>query len=112
MSSTTKASKASTKASKASTKATTTLTVAERLEQYQQKYHGKHETAKEEDIKLQRLFAARSAHLPGNNWCQDWTQWMRNNHPILGLCCRHPLNPVGVFPRCVILLSSTILALE
>lgn len=94
------------KATKAATKPSATLTVSERLEQYQQKYHGKHETAKEEDIKLQRLFAARSAHLPGNNWCQDWTQWMRNNHPILGLCCRHPLNPVGVFPRCVILLSS------
>lgn len=52
------------------------------------------------------LFSIRSAHLPGNNWCQDWIQWMQNNHPLLGLCCRHKLNPVGSLPRGILLLSS------
>jgi len=55
---------------------------------------------------MTRLFSIRSAHLPGNNWCQDWTQWMQNNHPILGLFCRHRLNPVGSLPRSILLLTS------
>lgn len=31
---------------------------------------------------------------------------MQNNHPILGLCCRHHLNPVGSLPRVILLISS------
>lgn len=82
------------------------LTAAEALEKYKEKYHAGHQAQADEELKMKKLFAARSAHLPGNNWCQDWAQWMQNNHPILGLCCRHRLNPVGVFPRLVILVSS------
>merc|ERR1712176_507554 len=58
------------------------------------------------ELAMAKLFSIRSAHLPGNNWCQDWIQWMQNNHPLLALCCRHKLNPVGIRPRLVLLLSS------
>lgn len=82
------------------------VTAAELLDKYSEKYNAGHRAEAEEELKMRKLFAARSAHLPGNNWCQDWFQWMKNNHPILGLCCRHRLNPVGVGPRLVILISS------
>ena len=26
----------------------------------------------EEEATMRKLFSLRSAHLPGNNWCQDW----------------------------------------
>lgn len=81
-------------------------TATEMLAQYSAKNHGHHRQEHAEELKMRKLFAARSAHLPGNNWCQDWTQWMLNNHPLLGLCCRHRLNPVGCGPRSVIILSS------
>ena len=52
------------------------------------------------------LLAARSPHLPGYGWIADWFQWMRNNHPLLGICCKYRENPVGVGERIVILLGS------
>jgi hypothetical protein len=82
------------------------VTAAELLDRYSEKHNAGHRAEAEEEMKIRKLFAARSAHLPGNNWCQDWIQWMKNNHPLLGLCCRNRLNPVGVGPRLVILISS------
>lgn len=76
------------------------------LKKYNDRVHKVDNKISKDELHLKKLLAARSAHLPGNNWCQDWFQWMRNNHPILALCCRHRLNPVGFWPRIVILISS------
>lgn len=62
--------------------------------------------AEDKERKIARLLAVRSYHLPGYNWCQDYVSWFKNNHPLLGLCCRHRLNPIGTGPRLIILLSS------
>ena len=82
------------------------VTASDLLKVYAEKAHKGHDAIAMEQLHMTRLFASRSAHLPGNNWCQDWIQWMKNNHPLLALCCRHRLNPVGLCPRLVILLSS------
>lgn len=50
--------------------------------------------------------AARSYHIPGNTWWQDWGQYFSNNHPILGLCCHHKFHPVGTGKRVVVLVGS------
>jgi len=83
------------------------LTPAERLRRYNETIGAaSRETQTDEKLMMVKLFSIRSAHLPGNNWCQDWVQWMMNNHPLLGLCCRHRSNPVGSLPRLIILLTS------
>ena len=60
----------------------------------------------EHNQKVTRLLAVRSYHLPGYNCCQDYISWFKNNHPLLGLCCRNKLNPIGTSPRIIILFSS------
>jgi len=82
------------------------VSASDKLKKYAIRAHKGHDAVAEEELSIKRLFASRSAHLPGNNWCQDWIQWMMNNHPLLALCCRHRLNPVGLCPRLIILLSS------
>jgi hypothetical protein len=52
------------------------------------------------------LLARKSYHLPGNNWIQDWIQWMRNSHIILGICLHHRLHPIERWERIVVLLGS------
>jgi len=59
----------------------------------------------EEAIIRQKL-SIRSYHLPGNNWCQDYAMYIKNNHLVFGLCCRHRLNPVTTKHRLIILLGS------
>jgi hypothetical protein len=59
----------------------------------------------EADMIVPRL-AARCYHLPGNNWCQDWIQYMRNNHPVLGMFCHHRLHPIRIGTRVVCLIGS------
>ena len=59
----------------------------------------------EADILVPRL-AARCYHLPGNNWCQDWVQYMLNNHPFLGIFCHHRLHPIRLGTRIVCLIGS------
>lgn len=81
------------------------VTASELLKRYHEKEYWT-EDDDDEDLFYRKLFAARTAHLPGNNWCQDWIMWFRNNHPLLALCCRDRRNPVGLWPRLVILLSS------
>jgi len=52
------------------------------------------------------LLAGRSTHLPGNTWYQDWIEWMKNNHILLGICLHHPLHPLGWEKRFVALIGS------
>lgn len=81
-------------------------TAAEMLSDYQMRQHIGHTARQEKSNKLRRLLASRSAHLPGYSWCGDWVQWMRNNHPLLALCCKYKENPIGVGQRLIILLGS------
>jgi hypothetical protein len=61
---------------------------------------------KDEEENLIRLLGMRSAHLPGLNWYQDWLQFMKNNHPMFGLCFHHPLHPLRVRERIYICIAS------
>merc|ERR1719246_248190 len=64
-----------------------TQSITDRLQKYNSTIgHGAHTAENDEKLLFTKLFSIRSAHLPGNNWCQDWIQWMQNNHPVLGLC--------------------------
>lgn len=80
--------------------------VAEMLADYKSKREFGHTAKDNKKLELQKLLAARSAHLPGYSWCADWVQWMRNNHPLLALCCRYRENPVGIGQRVVIITGS------
>jgi len=60
----------------------------------------------EEDIYLIRLLARRAMHLPNMNWWQDWVQYLKNNHPLIGLFFHHEKHPLRVGHRLYILLSS------
>lgn len=79
---------------------------AQMLEDYKARQHRGHTKEETDALQLRRLLASRSAHLPGYSWCADWVQWMRNNHPLLALCCKYKENPVGIGNRLVILLGS------
>lgn len=57
------------------------------------------------------LLALQSYHLPGNNWRQDWCQYMANNHPLFGIFFHHPLHPIGACTRIVALIGSFIFGL-
>jgi hypothetical protein len=59
----------------------------------------------DEDV-LIPLLVRRSYHLPGNNWSEDWIQWFRNNHILLGICLHHPVHPLETWERYLLLLSS------
>lgn len=59
-----------------------------------------------EEENLIRLLGMRSAHLPGNNWYQDWIQFIKNNHPFFGLCFHHRLHPIRVEQRIYIFIAS------
>lgn len=52
------------------------------------------------------LLATRSYHIPGNNWYQDWTQFMINNHPLFSIFCHHRLHPLRLAQRVVCLIGS------
>jgi hypothetical protein len=60
----------------------------------------------EEAQKIVPLLARRAAHIPGNNYCQDWMQFMRNNHPLFGICCHHRLHPLRKGHRIILLIAS------
>jgi hypothetical protein len=54
----------------------------------------------------------RAYHLPKNTtWMQDWTQYMTNNHPVLGICWHHKYHPVGRFLRVLSLMGSILFGL-
>jgi len=52
------------------------------------------------------LLANRAFHLPGYTWCQDWLQYIGNNHPIFGLFCHHKLHPLTFKQRMLVLVGS------
>jgi len=53
----------------------------------------------------------RSYHLPGNNWTQDWWQYMTNNHPLVGICFHHKYHPVTTTVRIFSLIGSCLFGL-
>jgi hypothetical protein len=57
------------------------------------------------------LLASRAYYIPGNSWCQDWMQFMTNNHPLFGICCHHKLHPIKSCTRIVALLGSFLFGL-
>ena len=61
---------------------------------------------KNEEENLIRLLSIRSAHLPGLNWYQDWLQFIKNNHPLFGLCFHHALHPLQLRHRIYIFIAS------
>lgn len=60
----------------------------------------------EEESIIRQKLSIRSYHLPGNTWGQDYAMYIKNNHLVFGLCCRHRLNPVTTKHRLIILLGS------
>mmetsp|Transcript_4501 Transcript_4501/g.5210 ORF Transcript_4501/g.5210 Transcript_4501/m.5210 type:complete len:312 (+) Transcript_4501:24-959(+) len=58
-----------------------------------------------EKIIIQRL-TMKSFHLPGNSYWQDWFQFVRNNHLVLGFCMADPLHPFSLKERVLNLLAS------
>mmetsp|Transcript_27359 Transcript_27359/g.52953 ORF Transcript_27359/g.52953 Transcript_27359/m.52953 type:complete len:1355 (+) Transcript_27359:168-4232(+) len=66
------------------------------------------EEIEEEEVigRLKRRLAARAYHFPGNTWCEDWMQYMSNTHTVLGLFFHHPLHPLKMQERIVILFGS------
>lgn len=82
---------------------------SDRLAAYNEKLTGISQYDLEKTIPA---LALRSFHLPGNeSWCEDWRQYFFNNHPVLGLCCHHPLHPIRLRMRLVILLGSVVFGL-
>lgn len=69
-----------------------------------------HEQATRDEI-LIPLLAQRSFHLPGNSWKEDWIQWMRNNHIVLGICFHHRLHPIETWERLLVILGSVSFAM-
>ena len=70
------------------------------------------EIEEEEDTRrLKRRLAARAYHFPGNTWCEDWFQYISNTHTVLGLFFHHPLHPLRLQERLVILFGSVAIGL-
>eukprot|EP00537_Pseudo-nitzschia_pungens_P010570 CAMPEP_0172390338 /NCGR_PEP_ID=MMETSP1061-20121228/7001_1 /TAXON_ID=37318 /ORGANISM="Pseudo-nitzschia pungens, Strain cf. pungens" /LENGTH=293 /DNA_ID=CAMNT_0013120681 /DNA_START=230 /DNA_END=1111 /DNA_ORIENTATION=- len=59
-----------------------------------------------ETDQLVQLLARQSYHLPGNNWLQDWWQFMKNNHPVLGICCHNQVHPIKACARIFALIGT------
>lgn len=55
--------------------------------------------------------ANRAYHLPGYGYWADLRQYLNNNHPLLGICFRHPLHPIKTGYRLLILVSSGLFGL-
>ena len=48
----------------------------------------------DDEIIIERLLQG-AYHLPGNSYWQDLWQYFGNTHPLFGICCHHPLHPIG-----------------
>ena len=55
---------------------------------------------------LVQLLALQSYHLPGNNWIQDWRQFMCNTHPVFGICCHYKEHPIKSCTRIFALIGT------
>ena len=74
------------------------------------------EMSAEEKEKAQRevlvpLLAMQCYHLPGKTWCQDFVQYIVNNHPVLGICCHHKFHPLGAKTRLIALFGTLVFGL-
>jgi hypothetical protein len=78
-------------------------TVLDRLEAYERVVHP---TRNDEEQQLVAALALRNYHLPKHNWFQDWLQYFRNNHPVLGILCHYRVHPVKVGMRLLFLFGS------
>jgi len=76
-----------------------------RISQYMARTTGISEVDRDQTVPA---LANRNFHLPGNDrWTDDWLQYViKNNHPVFGICCHHPLHPVRKWSRAVILVGS------
>jgi hypothetical protein len=88
--------------------AITTISSDDDQEKLKDLYESTHiETAEQ---KLERVLvpklSSRAYHLPGNDFGQDWKQYVLNNHPILGICFHHRLHPLKTGQRLMMLLGS------
>mmetsp|Transcript_5398 Transcript_5398/g.11345 ORF Transcript_5398/g.11345 Transcript_5398/m.11345 type:complete len:301 (-) Transcript_5398:473-1375(-) len=59
-----------------------------------------------ENDELVQLLALQAYHLPGNNYLQDWWQFMANNHPVFGICCHYRAHPIKGCTRIVALIGT------
>jgi len=41
----------------------------------------------DEDEIIRQKLSVRAYHLPGNNWCEDWQMYLRNNHIVRNASC-------------------------
>jgi hypothetical protein len=95
---------------------TPSMTAAERLQEYNSslgktKSTVQSEVVDPEEAMLIQCLALQAYHLPGNSWRQDWTQYMLNNHPILGVFCHHPKHPIKACTRLVALVGTVVVGL-
>jgi len=77
-----------------------------RLSKYSTEIEERKKVERDEKARIVPALAARSYHLEGNSFCEDWFQYFMNNHPIFGICCHHKLHPVGFPERIVALIGS------
>ena len=79
-----------------------------RLDAYEERVTGVSRSDRE---LLIPALALRSYHLPGYGYCDDWLQYLRNNHPLISLCCHHRLHPIKFGMRLVFLIGSIVFGL-
>ena len=58
------------------------------------------------DEVIRQKLSVRAYHLPGNNYCEDWRDYVRNNHLVFGLFCHDSLHPVKNKHRIILLIGS------
>lgn len=56
--------------------------------------------------RIKYYLAKRNFHLPNNSMWQDWLMYFANNHAILGICFHHPLHPLKLQERLLMLFTS------
>jgi hypothetical protein len=81
----------------------TACTVLDRLEAYERVVIP---TRNDEEQKLIAALAQRCYHLPKHTWRQDWLQYFRNNHPVLGILMHYKVHPIKMGLRLLFLLGS------
>ena len=60
----------------------------------------------QEELYIKRLLARRSFHLPHHGVFQDFIQFIKNNHTVVGLCCHDRLHPLRFGHRLFIFIGS------
>jgi hypothetical protein len=63
------------------------------------------------DVVVVQTLALQMYHLPGNSWCGDWCMYMRNNHPVFGICCHDRVHPIGSCQRVIALVGTVLFGL-